>query len=72
LDFELLVNKQKTICSIWKKNLSVSISSEMKSQTEQAIANLIHEMIDDVSKDWLKTNTDSKQLIFDINKFQDL
>jgi hypothetical protein len=71
-EVEVLANKHKTVCAIWKKNLSLSISSEMKNQTELTIANLICEMIDDLSKDWIKANTDSKQLIFHINKFQDL
>ena len=71
-EVEVLVNKHKTTCSIWKKNLSASISTEMKNQTELTIANLIREMIDDVAKDWIKANTDSKQLTFHINKFQDL
>jgi hypothetical protein len=71
-EVEVLANKHKTTCSIWKKNLSTSISSETKNQTEQAIANLIHKMIDDIAKDWTKANADSKQLVFHIIKFEDL
>jgi hypothetical protein len=69
VEVEVLANQHKTICSIWKKNLSSTISSEMKNFT---VENLIHEMIDDVSQDLIKANADSKQLIFHINKFQDL
>lgn len=71
-EVEVLANKHKTVCSIWKKNLSVPIPSDKKDQVDLIIANLIHTMIDDVSKDWMKVNVDSKQLVFHVNKFQDL
>jgi hypothetical protein len=71
-EVEVVANKYKTTCSIWKKTLYVPIPPEKKNQVESIIANLIQEMIDEVSKDWMKANADAKQPIFHINKFQDL
>lgn len=71
-EVEVVGNRQKTTCSIWKKSLSASIPPEMKNQPELVIANLINEMMDDVSNDWVKANKDSKKPVFQINKFQEL
>jgi hypothetical protein len=71
-EVEVLANKHKTMCSIWRKKISLPILSDRENQTELTIANLIQTMIDDVSGDWTKANTDSKQLTFQISKFQSL
>ena len=71
-EVKIVANEHKTACSIWKKTLFSKIQSEKENKSELIIANLVQEIIDDLSKDWLKANTNSKQLTFHINKFQDL
>lgn len=71
-EVEVVSNKQKTACSIWKKTLWSSIPDGNDNQTELAIAKLVQAMIDDLIIDWRKANPNTKQMSFHINKFHDL
>ena len=69
---EVLANKYKTTCTIWKKTLSSQISQK-DNQSNLVIGNLIQEMIKSLVEDCVKANNqDSKQLSFHIRKFKDL
>jgi len=71
-EVEILKNKHKTACPIWKRNFSATIPKDQENQIDLTIANLIDEMIDNFSKILTKSNTESKELVFQIQKCQDL
>ena len=65
-------NKQKTGCTIWKKNLSSWIPENQENQTEQTVVNLINKMVEGFSDHFKKANPRSKQAVFYVQKYQDL
>ncbi len=69
-EVEVLANRYKTTCPIWKKTLFSSTSEDLN-QTDLAVAGLAKEMIKNLAEDYMKANTpDSKQLFFQIRKFK--
>ncbi len=71
-EVEIQKNKQKTGCTIWKKNLSTWIPKEQEHRTEQAISNLINKMVDEFSEHLKTSNPNSKPTIFHVQKYQEL
>ena len=70
-EVEVLANKYKTTCPIWKKTLFAPVPPDGK--TGAAIANLTQEMIKSLAEDCIKANhIDSNQLSFHIRKFKEL
>jgi len=69
---EVLANKYKTTCTLWKKTLFSQISQD-NNQMSLVIAKLIQEMIKSFAEDCMKANNkDTKQLFFHVRKFKDL
>lgn len=70
-EVEVLANKYKTTCPIWKKTLFAPIPQDDKA--DSAIVNLTQEMIKSLAEDCIKANqTNSNQMSFHIRRFKEL